>query len=325
MSIYHSCSPPFRNATFPLLLLTLLVSLPTANAQEANSKQTRRTKLPETVVKNLIKHHGVVYAKYGDRSLEIDLYRPRADVERKLPAIICVHGGGWWQGDRKSMNNVAMAIADQDYVTATLSYRLSGEAPFPAAIHDCKAAVRFLRAHADQYGIDSRHIGAIGLSAGGHLVALLGTTSGIGVLEGSGGYEDQNSDIQAVIPMGAQTNFRRHHDNIEASDPNPSGPKPNIWIQFIGGKPSETPDMWRLASPISHLDAADPPMMFITGENDNVTTHAVKFREKMKELEIDSGLTVIPSAPHAFLGRQEYFDHMVDAATGWFDRHLKRR
>ena len=111
------------------------------------------------------------------------------------------------RGDRSSHANLAKALAARGYVVATISYRLSGESPFPAQIHDCKAAVRFLRANASEYGIDPDKIGAIGLSAGGHLTALLATSGGIRELEGKGGNDSYSSTIQAAVPMGAQTHL----------------------------------------------------------------------------------------------------------------------
>ena len=281
------------------------------------------TSLPKTLTAQLSAHESLTYAQYGDRKLELDLYRPKNAGNKTLPAIVCIHGGGWWRGDRSNHRNLAKALAARGYVAATISYRLSGEAPFPAQIEDCKAAVRFLRANAGKYFIDSKHVGAIGLSAGGHLTALLATSGGVAALEGAGGNPDQSSTIQAAVPMGAQTDFRRHHENVEQSDPDPPGEKPNIWLQFMGARPSEAPEKWKLASPITHLDATDPPIHFISGENDNETTHARKFRSRMNELEIESSLTLIPGAPHAFPGRQIWFDTMLQAAASWFDSHLK--
>ena len=271
----------------------------------------------------LIAHENVVYAKHGDRELALDLYRPKSADDTALPAIVCIHGGGWWQGDRSNHGHLAKALAAKGYVAATISYRLSGEAPFPAQIHDCKAAVRFLRSNAKRFGINPDKIGATGLSAGGHLTALLATSGGVAELEGSGNNDDQSSTIQAAVPMGAQTDFRRHYDNIEKSDPKPVGDKPNIWLQFMGARPSEAPERWKLASPITHLDAKDGPMLFITGENDSETTHADKFREQMKALNIPEGLLLITGAPHAFPGRQKWFDQMLEASAAWFDKHLK--
>ena len=104
----------------------------------------------------------LIYAKYGDRSLRMDLYRP-LKAQCGLPAVVCIHGGGWIKGNRKNHSKIALALASRGYVAVTMSYRLSGEAPFPAAIHDCKAAVRFLRSHAEKLGVNPDKIGAIGL------------------------------------------------------------------------------------------------------------------------------------------------------------------
>ena len=260
----------------------------------------------------------VTYARYDDRTLEMDIYRPKS-AWGKLPAIVCIHGGGWANGNRTNHGRVAQALAARGYVAATISYRLSGEAPFPAAIQDCKAAVRFLRANAVTYGIDAEHIGAIGLSAGGHLTALLATSSGVDELEGDGGNADVSSRIQAAVPMGAQTDFlSRRTREISAIEG-----RGKIWRQFLGGAQSEKPETYRLASPLHHLDESDPPCWFITGETDDPSTHADKFRKSLSELKIDSGLTVIQGAPHPFLGKQIWFDQLVDTADTFFKANLK--
>ena len=168
-----------------------------------------RTEISKATLASLDAKLEVTYARYGDRTLEIDIYRPKG-TWGELPAIVCIHGGGWAKGNKTSHAKVAQALASRGYVAATISYRLSGESPFPAAIQDCKAAVRFLRANAKEYGIDSSNIGAIGLSAGGHLTALLATSSGVKELEGEGGNSNFSSAIQAAVPMGAPKYLRRH-------------------------------------------------------------------------------------------------------------------
>ena len=293
------------------------------NKPPTKPKANSRTTIPAELIDRLESHHDIVYARYGERTLELDLYRPKNAAGQKLPAIVCIHGGGWWQGTRVSQANLARALADRGFVTATISYRLSGEAPFPAAIHDCKAAVRFLRANADTYGIDADHIGATGLSAGGHLTALLGTSADLEELEGDGGNGDFSSRIQAAVPLGAQTNFRSHYQNIHRTPPPAPGGKPNIWVQFLDGTPAEAPERYRLASPISHLDPADPPMHFFAGEHDAESTHAEVFRKKMRELGIAEDLTILKNAPHAFLGGQRAFDEMLEQAAAWFTAYLK--
>ncbi len=283
------------------------------------------TRIPQELIDRLESHLDVVYVKRGDRELALDLYRPKSAEGETLPAIVCIHGGGWWQGNRTAHAKIAQALADRGFVTATISYRLSGEAPFPAQIHDCKAAVRYLRAEADTYGIDPAHIGAIGLSAGGHLTALLAASNDVEALEGDTGNLDQSSTIQAAVPMGAQSDFNAEHVQAVKRSPKPSPDgKPNIWVQFLGGTPQEVPGQYELASPLTHLDKEDPPTHFITGGLDNEGTHAIPFRKRMSELGIPNELTVIENAPHAFPGRQEFFDEAMVVAARWFETHLKK-
>lgn len=291
------------------------------DARRAGRVATRsdgRTSISPETLAGLNVRKDVTYARYGDRRLQMDIYRPKR-AWGPLPAIICIHGGGWAKGHRRSHEKIAQALAARGYVAATISYRLSGEAPFPAAIHDCKAAVRFLRSRAGEFGIEAEKIGAIGLSAGGHLTALLATSSGVGELEGTGGHAEHSSAIQAAVPMGAQTDLLSPRTREVSGHPE----RGKIWRQFLGGSQQQSPDNYRLASPLEHLSADSPPCWFVTGGQDDPSTRAAEFRTQMDKLGIRSGLTVIDLAPHAFLGRQVWFDEMVDTVDRFFSETLK--
>jgi len=285
------------------------------SAGQASRRADGRTQIPQATEDSLNAEMNVTYAKYGDRTLEMDIYRPQ-EAWGQLPAVVCIHGGGWAKGTRRNHGTIAQALAARGYVAATISYRLSGEAQFPAHIQDCKAAVRFLRSNAKKYGIDSENIGAIGLSAGGHLTALLATSGGVKELEGDGGNAGFSSTIQAAIPMGAQTDFlsERTREISRTKE---------IWQKFLGGSMEQQPSTYRLASPLHHLDQNDPPVWFITGETDDPSTHADAFRQRMKQLGIPSNLTIIKGAPHPFLGKQDWFDETIETADKFFSRHLK--
>lgn len=282
------------------------------------SRADGRTSIPKTTLDSLNAKRDVTYARYGNRTLEMDIYRPK-NVWGELPAVVCIHGRGWANGNRVNHEKVAQAIAARGYVAATISYRLSGEAPFPAAIHDCKAAVRFLRANAKQYGLDPDHIGAIGLSAGGHLTALLAASPGAKELEGKGGNAKFSSAIQAAVPMGAQTDLlsQRTRNISKVKD------RGQIWRQFLSGSQEDNPDTYRLASPLEHFNKQAAPCWFITGEKDDPSTRAEKFRQRMQDAKIQSGLTVIKEAPHPFLGKQIWFDEMINTADAFFEKTLK--
>lgn len=299
--------------TFFVSLLIGSISL----AQEPKAKPAP-TKLAPEVTAALEAHPGLVYASYGQREMQLDLWKPK-NAEQPLPAIICIHGGGWFKGERSSMANLAQALATKGFVTATISYRLSGEAKFPAAIHDCKAAVRFLRANAAKFGIDTNVIGVTGLSAGGHLAALLTTSGGVKELEGDGGHADQSSAVQAGIAMGAQSDLES--TRIGELSGKPDDP---FYRTFLGDSQAKVPQTYALASPRHHLDKSDPPILFMTGELDDPSTHADETRADLEKLGIPTDLTIIPQAPHAFLGQQRAFDTCVSACDAFFTRHLKK-
>ncbi|QDV24795.1 Arylsulfatase [Aureliella helgolandensis] len=276
------------------------------------------TVIPQTSLDSLDEKLDVTYARYGERTLEMDLYRPKG-IWGDLPAIVCIHGGGWQKGSKINHRKVAQALAAQGFVAVSISYRLSGEAQFPAQIQDCKAAVRFLRANANRFGIDSERIGAIGHSAGGHLAALLATSAGVPELEGGGGNAQFTSAIQAVVPMDGQTDFLSQRTRDISADENRGG----IWRQFLGGSQQDQLETYRLASPLVHLDQADPPCWLITGENDSPSTRAAEFRARMTEFGIENGVTVLKDAPHPFTVKQIWFDEAMETAGQFFSRHLK--
>ncbi|MDF1852558.1 MAG: alpha/beta hydrolase [Verrucomicrobiales bacterium] len=298
-----------------LSLLCLVFFLPAHSAEDWKT-------LPRTVIGPKIENAidsfpDLVYATYGDRKMQLDLYRPK-NVEGTLPAILCIHGGAWWKGERRNHAHIAKALAARGFVTATISYRLSGERPFPAQIEDGKAAVRWMRANADQYGIDPDFIGATGSSAGGHLTNLLATSGGVSDLEGKGGNPDFSSTIQAAAPMGAQSDLETERIRRRSIDP-----KAAFYPQFLGGTQEEVPETYQLASPRHHLDSDDPPIFYLTGELDDPSTHAVDTRRDLTTLGISNGLHIIEGAPHPFLTKQKFFDEAIDILDEFFTTHLK--
>lgn len=165
-------------------------------------------------------HRDVKYAEVGHKTLKLDLYVPR-DTQGILPCVVWIHGGAWRAGTKK--NPRVAWLTQHGYVVASLQYRLSQEAIFPAQIHDCKGAIRWLRAHAATYSIDTDRIGVAGSSAGGHLAALLGTSAEVEALEGqTGGHLDQPSRVQAVLDESVRTFFDRY---LKRRSPRAAAPK----------------------------------------------------------------------------------------------------
>lgn len=309
-----------RAFVFPCVIALLVTAtLPAQPAKKAKSP-AQKTALPAALVAGLESHRELTYARYGGRELKLDLYRPATRGTAPLPAILCIHGGGWFKGERGAQQQLAQALAASGFVAVTISYRLSGEAKFPAAVQDAKAAVRWLRANAVKFGVDPAAIGVTGLSAGGHLAALLATSGGVKELEGTGGNADQSSAVQAGIAMGAQTDFES--ERIRGLSSRPDDP---FYRTFLGAPQTEIPQTYALASPRRHLDRNDPPLAFVAGELDDASTHADDMRRDMMKLGIATGLTVVPQAPHAVLGQQRNFDIAVNACAAFFTLHLKHR
>jgi acetyl esterase/lipase len=202
------------------------------------------------------------YVQGGSPAQRLDLYLPEK-TERPLPLIIWIHGGAWRAGSKNG--TPALRFTRRGYAVASVEYRLSGEARFPAQIQDCKAAIRWLRAHAKEYRLDPEHFGVWGSSAGGHLVALLGTSGGVAELEGSLGSAGVSSRVQAVCDWFGPTDFLQmdragsqiHHDG-------PNSPE----AQLIGGPIQDNKAQVAKANPITYVSKDDPPFLIMHGDQD---------------------------------------------------------
>jgi acetyl esterase/lipase len=203
-----------------------------------------------------------VFAKVGDRELALDLHRP--EKSGKVPLIVYVHGGAWRSGSREQMPLGDLVRAG--FAIASVDYRLTPEAPFPANVHDIKAAIRYLRAHSEKWNLATDRIAIAGSSAGGHLAALVGLTNGHPDLEGKiGDHPGQKSDIAAVVSFYGASNL-----TTILSQSTAHGLKvrvPALTLLF-GGPVEEKAEPARLASPVFHIDRSDPPVLLIHGDQD---------------------------------------------------------
>ncbi len=165
---------------------------------------------PRPAIDGLVAHESLVYACWGDRAMVLDLYLPE-EHEELLPLVVFIHGGGWEHGSHRGYRPAAMAFAKRGFATATVEYRLAGEAMFPAAIHDVKAAIRWLREHANQYHLDPNRFGITGGSAGGNIAVLTAVTFGDSRFEGPANHLDQSSEIQCVVSMYGAMSWTAPH------------------------------------------------------------------------------------------------------------------
>jgi len=196
----------------------------------------------------------IVYSTVADRELFLDAFIPKGDGVH--PAVLVVHGGAWRSGDRKQLRGYANALAKRGLVCFAIDYRLAPKDKFPAQIEDCREAVKWIRSHAADYQVDPNKLGAIGYSAGGHLVCLLATTGEAP--------SDQNGNVdtrlQAVAAGGAPTDFRKFEDNGK-------------WAEYwMGGDLTTQPDRFRAASATVFVDKNDPPVFFYNGTDDKLVS-----------------------------------------------------
>jgi acetyl esterase/lipase len=263
--------------------------------------------------------------KYGTvpgRGQLLDLYLPEK-IAAPLPLIVWIHGGGWISGDKAGCP--ALGMIPRGYAVASLNYRLSKEAKFPAQIQDCKGAIRWLRANAKKYQLDSDHIGVWGASAGGHLVALLGSSGDVKELEGDvGGNLDQSSRVQCVIDWFGPTDMSVFFEQA-AKVPNVFKAKPEgspIFTLF-GGPVSEHLDLVRQANPITFVKKDNPPFLIVHGDKDPLVPLAQSeiLADALKQAGADVHLEVLEGAGHG-----NGFDKpsLLSMMVAFMDKHLKR-
>ena len=250
--------------------------------------------------------HNLPYAGNGNPRQTLDLILPEnPDHKKRFPLVIWIHGGGWKSGEKKtghSPNRIPAFVKTGRYAGATIGYRLSGEANWPAQIHDCKAAIRWLRGNANQYGIDPDRIAVWGSSAGGHLVSMLGTTGSNKELEGTlGNYLDHSSHVQAVVNYYGPSALLQMNDHPSKINHNaPDSPE----SQLIGAPIQQSKKIAKQASPLHHVTAEDAPFIHFHGTDDPlVPFHQSKvFHQALKENGVPSALITLKGGGHSMPG-----------------------
>jgi acetyl esterase/lipase len=272
--------------------------------------------LPPNLRDKIVVETDVEYGKGGEVSLKLDVIRPKEPkAEGKRPCIVWIHGGGWQSGNKSSgLARLGPWVAQGEYVGVSVGYRLSGVATWPAQIHDCKAAIRWVRAHADKLGIDPDKIGVWGSSAGGHLVALLGTTGDIRELEGENGTPGVSSRVTCVIDYCGPSDFLRFARS-GAQAANPDGPVSKL----LGGPVTEKEAAAREASPIQYVTKDDPPFLVVHGTADNTVPFAQgeTFYQRLKQAGVDATFIKIEGGGHGIGGPE-----ITARAKAFFDKHL---
>ncbi len=296
------------------LILLLMVAVAAFSTQIALPAEGRRQRpdYPDVDVQR-----DVDYRKIDGRTLRLDIYSPKS-ISHPLPAVLWIHGGGWARGRKEQRPPVN--LMSHGYVVVSVEYRLSGEAPFPAQIEDCKAAIRWMRANAVTYHIDPDHIGAWGHSAGGHLAALLGTSGGVAELEGKGDNATFSSRVQAVCDLSGPADILRFAQDVSSASRGSSGRAKSFIEQLLGGTVDRNKAKATAASPTNYVSKDDPPFLVIHGENDLSipVSQSEILVERLKAAGVDATLEVAEGRGHGVGGPR-----FASEITSFFDKHLK--
>ncbi len=233
----------------------------TASAQEVPPSGDLQSSTVE-----IIRHTDMQYVRNGHERQQLDLYLPAVSTVR-LPVIIWIHGGAWQSGSRSFCPPLNAGYTERGYAVASIGYRFSRDATFPAQIQDCKAAIRWLRAHSDQYGLDPDKFGAWGSSSGGHLVALLGTCREVAEFD-VGEYLEFSSGVQAVCSYFGPTDFLQMDAHAIPGSPVRHDAAGSPESRLIGGPIQQHPEQAARANPITYVSKNAPPFLIVHGDMD---------------------------------------------------------
>jgi acetyl esterase/lipase len=260
----------------------------------------------------------IPFAEVDGHKLALDLYLPEG--KQGAPLVVFVHGGGWQRGSRTEMPLGGMAPAG--FAFASVDYRLSPVAPFPAQAHDIKSAIRFLRAKQGEYGYDASRVAIAGTSAGAHLAILVGVTNDHKELEGTvGGNLDQSSDVQAILSYYGASDFLTI---LKQSTPFGLGVRIPALQLLLGGQPEDKEELAKLASPVYHLDANDPPLLLLHGDQDPQMpiNQSLQMYGAYREKGLHAQFLPVYLAAHG--GRKFHEGEQLKAATEFLKKNLSR-
>ncbi len=258
--------------------------------------------------------NNIEYSNPAETHLQLNMARPAG--EGPFPAVVCIHGGGFRAGTRDGYNGLIKKLAERGYVAVTVSYRLAPKHPFPAAVHDVKAAVRFLRANAKRFRLNPDRIGVTGGSAGGTLAHMLGVTEGVKSLEGPGPHLEHSSKVQCVVNYFGATDFTKSYGkSVDAHE---------VLPLYLGGNVEQARQAHINSSPLYWVTPLAAPTLLIHGTQDNYVhvEQAEWIYDRFKAAGVETEFIRLEGAGHGFKGADA--EKAEAALFAYFDKHLKR-
>jgi acetyl esterase/lipase len=273
--------------------------------------------IPETVHVE----RDINYAGTDNPRQTLDVLTPKKpNGDKPLPVIVNIHGGAFAFGDKNSgVEEIIPLIADGNYVGVSINYRLTGEAIWPAQIHDCKAAIRWVRANAQKYNIDPERIGVIGASAGGHLVAMLGFTANDADLEGDiGAHRDTSSAVQCVIDEFGPVDLVALPTDGSQMDHNAADSPEG---RLLGGEAKLKQDVAKAASPVTYISKDDAPILILHGSEDPLIplVQSERLYKSLRESGVEAYFVTVQGAGHGGFRNPE----IAKRRSQFFDNQLR--
>jgi len=262
---------------------------------------------------NVVFERGIEFSNPDAQQLQLNLARPK-NASSALPVVLCIHGGGFRAGNRDGNNALCLKLAQRGFVAATASYRLAPKYQFPAAVHDVKAAVRWLRANAAKYQMDPARIGVTGDSAGGHLAQFLGVTAGVKEFEGQGGNADQSSSVACVVNRYGPSDFTKSYGkSVDAAE---------VLPLFLGGDLKTALPLHIQSSPLNWVTPRAAPTLILHGTEDQYVAYeqGVWMRDRLQACGVEVELLTFEGAKHGFKGADA--ERAEQATLAFFAKHL---
>lgn len=317
--------PTDHNARLKLLAIALLSLATMANAATPPVSAPKPTLPPAP--EGVVIEQNVGYLA-PNREEKLDLYLPaKRPLGVRSPDVVIIHGGGWAGGDKAAGRefNIGTTLAKAGYVCASVNYSLKAEDRWPTDLHDCKNAVRFLRANSWRYHVDPDHIGVIGGSAGGHLALMVGYTSEVPELEPKSPYPGVSDKVQAVVDLYGLTDlFTRQKTDAQG---NPTGQRITS-SAFMNGTATDNPEGWKLGSPVYHISKITPPTLIVHGTIDTTIDRdqSRELADRLAAAGVEHQLIMLQDVGHTFdLQGWKHKPLPVDlkaTVIAFFDKHL---
>lgn len=264
----------------------------------------------------------LTYISYDERDLQLDLYAPATTMDELRPGIVLVHGGDWVAGERQLLAPLALQFALRGYVVATIDYRRAREAKYPAAIHDVKAALRWLRSNAPQYGVDAQHIAVGGTGAGGHIASLAGLTDGVEIFDPQSRSTTISNKAQVIfnidglLDLGAQT--------LSASESKNHSASVALWLGNDLQQEQQA-GLRHQASPINHVQKGSPPFMLLKSENEKYSLGSEEMMKRLHHFRVPHRVEQLPNAPHEFWLFAPWVSPAANLIADFLDMQFKYR